>query len=318
MAQHPFAIAVHGGAGTIAQGNSNSEPYHEGLKAALAAGGAVLQAGGSALDGVQAAVSSLEDCLLFNAGRGSVYTADATHEMDAALMDGSTLQAGGVAGVHGVRNPVRLARHVMELSGAVLLVGEGAQRFAREHRFVNEAPAYFHNDYRLAQLRIIQAGGSRQAALDHSIELGAPLDEGRKYGTVGAVARDSQGRLSAAVSTGGMTNKRPGRVGDSPLVGAGLYANNATCAICATGTGEHFMRAVAAHDVHARMLYGRQSLAEASNAFVNDTLRPMGGEGGLIAIDAQGNISMPFNTRGMYRGVWRQGQSVRTLIFADE
>jgi L-asparaginase / beta-aspartyl-peptidase len=316
MSSDHFVLAVHGGAGTIARGSGDVRPYHEGLHAALRAGEEILRRGGTAADAVQAAVMSLEDCPLFNAGRGSVYTSDQTHEMDAAIMEGTTLRAGGVAGVHGVRNPVRLARHVMEASGAVLLAGEGAQRYAREHGLVTEPPAYFHTDQRLAQLRILQAGGSRQAALDHDIHVQCgPLDETRKFGTVGAVARDLHGGLAAAVSTGGMTNKRPGRIGDSPLVGCGLYANDATCAVCATGTGEYFIRAVAAHDVHARMQYRGASLREAADAVVHGTLRRLGGEGGLVAVDADGNVCMPFNSRGMYRGIVRAGIESLTWIF---
>jgi beta-aspartyl-peptidase (threonine type) len=312
---HDFVLAVHGGAGTIAPNAGSADPYHAGLRDALLAGAALLRAGGSALDAAQAAVASLEDCPLFNAGRGSVYTSEATHEMDAAVMDGGTLRAGAVAGVHGVRNPVGLARRVLEVSGAVLLAGDGAQRFAREQGLVTEPPAYFHTDRRLAQLRIIQAGGSREAALDHSGEAVAPLDEERKYGTVGAVARDAHGHLAAAVSTGGMTNKRPGRVGDSPLVGCGLYANDATCAVSATGTGEHFIRGVVAHDIHARMLYRGETLDRAATAVVRDTLTALGGEGGLVAVDREGRVSMPFNSRGMYRGVVRGDSAPQTFIY---
>jgi beta-aspartyl-peptidase (threonine type) len=317
MKANGFVIAVHGGAGTISRTAADATPFHAGLRDALEAGAAVLRAGGCALDAAQAAVESLEDCPLFNAGRGSVYTSDATHEMDAALMEGSGLRAGAVAGVHGVRNPVALARRVMEASGAALLAGEGALRFAREQGVRLEPAGYFHTDQRLAQLRIVQAGGSREAALDHAVPLpDAPLDEGRKFGTVGAVARDAQGRLAAAVSTGGMTNKRLGRVGDSPLVGAGLYANDATCAVSATGTGEHFIRAVAAYEVHARMRYLGESLEAAAHAALHGAVGGLGGEGGLIAVDASGRVAMPFNSRGMYRGVWHEGGEAQTAIFA--
>ncbi len=314
---HPdFVLAIHGGAGAIARNSADTAPFHTGLRQALLAGNAILQEGGSALDAVQAAVVALEDYPLFNAGRGSVYTSDQTHEMDAAVMDGSDLRAGAIAGVHGVRNPVALARRVMETSGAILLAGAGAQRFAAENGMVTESAEYFHSEYRLAQLRIIQAGGSRQAALDHNIELYAPLDEDRKYGTVGAVACDAQGRLAAAISTGGMTNKRPGRIGDSPLVGAGIYANNESCAVAATGTGEHFIRSVVAHDIHSRMVYQGKSLDEAAQAVVHGPLKQLGGEGGLVAVDAQRRISMPFNSRGMYRGFIRQDGTPQTFIYA--
>ena len=315
MTNDDFVLAVHGGAGTIAANAGDAAPYHDGLRQALQLGAAVLAAGGSALDAVQAAVIALEDCPLFNAGRGAVFTADATHEMDAAVMEGTRLAAGAVAGVSGVRNPVLLARRVMEQSGAVMLAGEGAHRFARENGFDFIDAAYFHTDARMVQLLRMREGGGGRTALDHSVQASAPLDEDRKFGTVGAVARDRQGRLAAAVSTGGLTNKRPGRVGDSPLVGCGLYANDATCAVSATGTGEHFIRAVAAHDVHARMFHAGRSLEEATNEVVHGSLKLLGGEGGLVAVDTRGNVCMPFNSRGMYRGSVRSGQPPRTEIF---
>lgn len=314
MAQGDFVLAIHGGAGTIAADKIDPSPFHAGLHAALEAGGKILREGGSALDAVEAAVMALEDCPLFNAGRGAVYTADATHEMDASVMEGTMLKAGAIAGVNRVRNPVRLARRVLEQAGPVLLAGAGAQRFAEEQGLANEAPAYFHVDHRLAQLRFIQSGGSREAALDHNIHIPAPLLEDRKFGTVGAVARDSKGHLAAAVSTGGMTNKRPGRIGDSPIVGAGVYANDRTCAVAATGTGEAFLRAVAAHDIHARMLYRGESLEQASHGVIHDLISGFRGEGGLVAVDAEGRMSMPFNTRGMYRGYVRNDQEPCTLI----
>jgi beta-aspartyl-peptidase (threonine type) len=316
MSAGDFALAIHGGAGTIASDRIDPAPFHAGLHAALEAGGAILREGGSALDAVEAAVMVLEDCPLFNAGRGAVYTADATHELDASVMEGTTLKAGAVAGVNRVRNPVQLARRVLENAGPILLAGAGAQRFAEEQGLASEAPAYFHVEHRLAQLRFIQAGGSREDALDHSVHVPAPILEDRKFGTVGAVARDRNGRLAAAVSTGGMTNKRPGRIGDSPIVGAGLYANDRTCAVAATGTGEAFLRAVVAHDIHARMLYRGENLEQAAHAAIHESVSGFNGEGGLVAIDAEGRIAMPFNTRGMYRGVLRAGQEPRTMIHA--
>jgi L-asparaginase / beta-aspartyl-peptidase len=315
MKTKKFLLAIHGGAGTISQTTSNIAPFHAGLRNSLSAGEVVLKRGGTALDAVQAAVMSLEDCPLFNAGRGSVYTADETHEMDAALMDGATLRAGAVAGVSRIKNPVDLARRVMESSGVVFLTGLGAQRFAIEQGVDSENDDYFHSPYRLAQLKIIQAGGSRKAALDHNIDIDAPLDEAKKFGTVGAVALDIHGHLAAAVSTGGMTNKRPGRVGDSPLIGAGFYANDATCAVSATGTGEMFMRAVAAHDIHSRMAYKGESLEVAARTVMHQTLTRLGAEGGLIAIDAMGNVCMPFNSRGMYRGLTGSEMDLQTMIY---
>ncbi len=309
MAAVPFVIAVHGGAGTMSPDPAVEAPYHRALKAALAAGAAVLESGGEALDAVQAAVVSLEDCPLFNAGCGSVYTAAARHEMDAAVMDGQRLAAGAVACVHGVRNPVLLARSVLSDSGHVLMVGEGAQCFAQQMGLAMEPDAWFHSEERLDELRRAQrqrlAGGAQARDSGH-------------FGTVGAVALDAHGHLAAAVSTGGLTAKRPGRVGDSGVIGAGIYANDLSCAVVATGTGEHFIRTAAAHDVHARMLYRGQSLQEAAPDVVFGELQRIGGRGGMIAVDAQGEVSMPFNTAGMYRGVQRQGEAACTAIFQDE
>jgi beta-aspartyl-peptidase (threonine type) len=313
----PYVIAVHGGAGTIARDDANQAPYHEGLSRALRAGQAVLAAGGRALDAAQAAVMALEDDPLFNAGRGSVYTSARVQEMDAALMDGATLAAGAVAGVRSVRNPVALARAVLDEGGPLMLIAEGAEAFAGRHGFERMPPEYFASEQRLAQLLRVQAAQSATPVLDHTgaaVER-TPLDESRKLGTVGAVALDLSGHLAAAVSTGGMTNKRPGRVGDSPIVGAGLYANDATCAVACTGTGEMFIRAVAAHDVHARMLYAGASLDEAANDVVMRSLPAIRGEGGLIAVDRAGNLALPFNSAGMYRGWLRQGGAPETAIF---
>jgi beta-aspartyl-peptidase (threonine type) len=311
----PFLLAVHGGAGTIARNEADEAPYHAGLRAALAAGQAVLARGGSALDATVAAVIALEDEPLFNAGRGSVYTADGTHEMDAAVMDGRDRRAGAVAGVRSVRNPVQLARTVMEATEHVLMIGDGAERLAREHGVPTAAPAYFASEARLRQLRQAQAAG-RGAALDHDVhDSDAPLPDQHKRGTVGAVARDAQGHLAAAVSTGGMTNKKPGRVGDSPLVGAGLFADDATCAVCCTGSGEHFIRTVAAHAVHARIRWGGLALAQAAEAVVHEDLTPIGGDGGLIAIGRDGSIALPFNSAGMYRGWIGADGAPHTAIF---
>lgn len=307
----PYTLAVHGGAGTIARGQTDVAPYHAGLRAALAAGEAVLAQGGSALDAVVAAVRALEDEPLFNAGRGSVYTSAAQHEMDAAVMNGSTLSAGAVAGVRTLRNPVQLARTVMD-SNFVLLSGDGAEQFARDHGFEAMPPGYFHTDHRLAQLHQLQNEASVSMQMDHA----APLDETRKFGTVGAVALDSAGHLASAVSTGGMTNKHPGRIGDSPLVGAGIYANDQSCAVSATGSGEYFIRACVAHDIHARMAYAGATLEAASRAALAEVGR-LGGEGGVIAVDRQGHIALPYISAGMYRGWVRAGEAAQTRIFED-
>lgn len=314
----PYVLAVHGGAGTIAsEGEAGAEaPYHAALREAIALGEAILAQGGDALDAVIASVVVLEDCPLFNAGRGSVFTADARHELDASVMDGRTLAAGAVAGVWAVRNPVLLARAVMEQSGCVLLAGEGAERFARTAGIQFAEPGYFFTQSRLDQL--LRAKGSGAAVLDHdgaNAAQNTPIREDGKHGTVGAVARDSRGNLASAVSTGGMTNKRAGRIGDTPVIGAGCYAENASVAVAATGTGEHFIRTVAAHDIAARMRYAGMSLEEAAAAVIFERLPAIGGTGGVIAIDRDGNLAMPFNTSGMYRGWVREGEEISTAIF---
>jgi L-asparaginase / beta-aspartyl-peptidase len=313
-----FILAVHGGAGTITPGISTDAeaPYHAGLRAALLAGERILAGGGTALDAATAAVRELEDCPLFNAGRGAVYTSDGLQEMDAIVMDGRTLAAGAVAGVRTVRNPVDLARAVMERSPCVLLAGEGAERFARECGIPLEDASYFASEERLRQLRRIQSLNAGPL-LDHDSagQATAPIDPDRKMGTVGAVARDKHGNLASAVSTGGMTNKRPGRIGDTPLVGAGCYASNEEVAVAATGTGEHFIRAVAAYDIAARMRYAGEHLESAAQKVVFERLSAIGGHGGVIAVDRHGNLSMPFNTTGMYRGWIREGEDAVTAIF---
>lgn len=321
-----YVLAIHGGAGTIAPGVDET-PYHAALKEAAAAGEAILAAGGSALDAVSTAVVELENCILFNAGRGSVYTSAAVQEMDAIVMDGKNQAAGAVAGVSSVKNPVLLARAVMEKSSCVLLMGAGAESFAREQQFEFTPPEYFACPKRIEQLRRAQAKGSG-ATLDHDgSNLPAvpvvpavppePINPDTKYGTVGAVALDRDGNLASAVSTGGMTNKRPGRVGDTPIVGAGCYANNASVAVACTGTGEHFIRSVLAHDVAARMQYGGATLAQAAHTAVHSKLSGIDGDGGIIAISHDGALAMPFNTTGMYRASVREGESIVTAVFGS-
>lgn len=318
-------IAIHGGAGTISRGSISTQQeaaYHAALKDVLLAAQQLLAAGGSALDAVSLAVDLLEDCPLFNAGHGAVFTHDETHELDAAVMDGATLRAGAVACVSRVRRPLRAARAVMERSEHVLLVGAGAEAFAQACGLELVEPDYFSTEARRAQLQRALSSGT--ALLDHdaaalvfrpAVAGATPLDEGSKLGTVGAVALDAHGNLAAATSTGGMTNKRPGRVGDTPLIGAGTYADNRTAAISCTGSGEMFMRAVAAYDVCARMAYAGQSLDTAAQEVVMKVLPALGGRGGLIAVDALGNLSLPFNTEGMYRGFARVGEAPQTAIF---
>jgi beta-aspartyl-peptidase (threonine type) len=288
-------IAIHGGAGTILRSEMSPKKeaaYTSALKEALEAGFTVLKKKGSALDAVTASIVSLENCPLFNAGKGSVFNAQGKHEMDASIMNGSDLSAGAITGVKNVKNPILLAKTVMEKSENVFLMGDGAEQFAKFHALEFESDAYFHNDQRYAQWQKIRETDTFQ--LDHSTE--------KKFGTVGAVALDAQGNLAAGTSTGGMTNKRFGRVGDSPVIGAGTYANNKTCAISCTGHGELFIRSVVAYDISCLMEYKGLSLKEACHIVVHDKLVKIGGEGGLIAIDHSGNVELPFNSEGMYRG----------------
>ncbi|WP_345539595.1 isoaspartyl peptidase/L-asparaginase [Variovorax defluvii] len=310
-------IAIHGGAGTISAASldaSAAQAYHDALRAIVQAGQSLLLKGAPALDAVCLAVEMLEDCPLFNAGHGAVFTAAETHELDAAVMNGADLRAGAVAGVSRIRRPVRAARAVMEEGAHVLLAGAGAEAFAREHGLEMVEPGYFSTEARRAQLH--HAKGAKRVLLDHdgAAAAGAPLDEGRKFGTVGAVALDQHGHLAAATSTGGMTNKRVGRIGDSPLIGAGTYADDKRAAVSCTGSGEMFIRAAAAYDVCARMRYAGQSLAQAAQAVVMQSLPAIGGSGGLIAVDRLGNVCMPFNTEGMYRGHARGTDAPQTAI----
>jgi beta-aspartyl-peptidase (threonine type) len=290
-----FSLAIHGGAGTIRPETMTPEAeagYHAGLAICLLAGHRVLVAGGSALDAVTAAVVALENDEQFNAGRGAVYTSAGTHEMDAAVMDGRSRAAGAVAGVAGPRNPVLAARAVMEQSEHVLLIGAGAEAFCRDHGIEFSESGYFDTDRRRDAL---------QAELDRRRRSAADTrDDAAKHGTVGAVARDALGNLAAATSTGGMTAKLPGRVGDCPVFGAGTWADE-VCAVSCTGHGEFFIRHAAAHDISSRMRYLGESLEQAAERVVADLARN-GGSGGLIAIDAAGGIALPFNSTGMYRG----------------
>jgi len=312
----PFALALHGGAGTIAKGSASDEaPYRDALLEALAAGQKVLIRGGSALDAVIASVVSLEDCPLFNAGRGAVFTSEARHELDAGVMDGSSLTAGAVAGVRTIRNPILAALEVMRDGRSVILGADSAELFAREHGLAMVDPSYFSTPQRLAQLRAAQAKGRDAAVVDHDGAAAVDRDSQRS-GTVGAVARDHEGHLAAATSTGGLTNKMPGRISDSPIVGAGVYANDATCAVSSTGTGEHFIRGCVAHDVHARMLFLKHDLAHAAQDAIVESLQPVGGRGGVVAVSHDGQIAMPFNSPGMYRAWVREGEASRAAIFA--
>jgi beta-aspartyl-peptidase (threonine type) len=300
-----LALAVHGGAGTIRRSQITAElerVYREALRNALAIGWQVLEMKGSSLEAVEAAVCSLEDFPLFNAGRGSVFTHEGRQEMDASLMEGRTLKAGAVAFVRNIKNPIRLARLVMEKTEHILLAGDGANRFAEQMGVETMPDKYFFTDERWAQFQDALSRGEVQ--LDHAGTQPSPETAvnatPKPIGTVGAVACDHAGNVSSATSTGGMTNKRFGRVGDTPLIGSGTYADD-LCAVSCTGHGEYFMLTAAAYDVAARMRYSGLSLSEAARQTV-DRLTQIGGEGGLIAVDSAGNVSMPFNSEGMYRG----------------
>lgn len=314
-------IAIHGGAGAIARASMSPEKeqaYIQALSDIVAAGQHILASGGSALDAVTEAVRLLEECPLFNAGKGAVFTHQGTHELDACVMDGKTLDAGAVAGVSRLRNPVLAARAVLEKSPHVLFVGDGAEAFAAAQGLECVAPDYFSTPERWAQLQ--RALNSGQMVLDHdgaSQGAGDPLDADTKMGTVGAVARDSAGNLAAATSTGGMTNKQAGRVGDSPLPGAGSYANNANVAVSCTGSGEVFIRTLAAYDIAALMEYGGLSLKEAAERVVMEKIPVLGGSGGVIAVDRDGNISLPFNSEGMYRGYGYVGDAPNVGIYRE-
>ena len=299
-----ISIAIHGGAGTILKEDMTpelEEAYRGALKEALDAGYAVLEIGGTAVNAVKAAVVVMEDNTLFNAGKGAVFTKKGLNELDAAIMNGSTLDAGAIAGVRNIRNPVELAAEVMLYSGHVFLSGKGANDFAIKQGIKLEPDEYFYSDYRYDQWREIRDSDLYQ--LDHKKDRLVGLMKDKKFGTVGAVACDGDGNIAAATSTGGMTNKRFGRIGDSPMIGAGTYANNKTCAISCTGHGEIFIKAVAAYDVSCLMEYKNMSLQQACEEVVMKKLVAMHGEGGLIGMDAKGNAALVFNSLGMYRGL---------------
>jgi L-asparaginase / beta-aspartyl-peptidase len=288
-----FALALHGGAGTLPRSEMSSEQearYRAGLELALSAGYAVLAGGGSSVEAVTRTIVVLEDDPSFNAGRGAVFTLDGRNELDASIMDGGTLGAGAVCGITHIKNPILLARSIMEKSEFVFLNGAGAEEFAAAQGFERVAPDYFHTEARWKQLERIRDGDTSLSALTIS-----------HVGTVGAVALDAQGRLAAGTSTGGMTGKRYHRIGDSPIIGAGTYADNRSCAVSCTGHGEVFIRAAVAHDISARMRYGGRDLATAVREVVLEELVRLQGEGGVIAIDRQGEICMEFNSEGMFR-----------------
>ncbi len=313
-----ISLAIHGGAGTILKEDMSpelEEAYRSGLSDALEAGYAVLNIGGTAVNAVRAAIVTLEDNALFNAGKGAVFTKKGVNELDAAIMDGKTLEAGSIAGVRNIRNPIELATEVMLYSGHVFLSGKGANDFAIKQGIKLEPDEYFYSQYRYEQWREIRDSDLYQ--LDHKNDALVGLMKDKKFGTVGAVACDGEGNIAAGTSTGGMTNKRFGRIGDSPIIGAGTYANNKTCAISCTGHGEIFIRAVAAHDVSCLMEYKEMSLADACEFVVMKKLVELKGEGGLIGMDAKGNAAFVFNSAGMYRGLINSDGEKRLGIYGD-
>lgn len=309
-----YGIAIHGGAGTILRTLMTPEKearYMAALNEAIDAGHSILQKGGTSIDAVEAAVISLENFPLFNAGKGAVFTNKGTHEMDASIMDGATLEAGAVSGVSHIQNPIVLARTIKDKSDHVFLCGTEAEAFAKEMNIPFQPDAYFYEEGRYQQWQEVKDTDGYQ--LDHTIKNG----EGKKFGTVGAVALDQYGNIASATSTGGMTNKRYGRVGDSPIIGAGTYANNKTCAVSCTGHGEFFIRAVVAYDISCLIEYKGYSLKQACDFVVKDKLVKLGGEGGLIAIDAKGNIELPFNSEGMYRAWKKENAETQIKIYED-
>lgn len=306
-----IVLAVHGGAGTMPRAELSAEreaAVRADLTRALRAGHAVIAQGGSSLDAVTRAIVVLEDSPYFNAGKGAVFNHDGVNELDASIMDGATRRAGAVAGLHRIRNPVLLARAVMEKSPHVMMAGEGAEAFAKSIGFEFVDPAYFRTEERWQQLQMALAAEKAQAS--------ATLPATAYFGTVGAVARDAKGQLAAATSTGGMTNKRWGRIGDAPVIGAGTYASE-QCAVSATGWGEFYIRAAVAHDICARMAYRGDSVRAAAEEVVLKVVPALGGDGGVIALDASGRVAMPFNTEGMYRGTIDADGKVRTAIYRD-
>jgi beta-aspartyl-peptidase (threonine type) len=318
-ALQPFGFVIHGGAGTIERSRMTPErekAYRDKLSEALLAGFNVLKRGGPCLDAVVAAITLLEDSPLFNAGKGAVFTSEGTNELDSSIMDGRTLKAGAVAGLKHVKNPILLARLVMEQSPHVMMTGDGAEAFARQKGVEMVDPKYFYTEERWQQLQRMKEAEKSPPPKSSRVEpTTAPLDE-HKFGTVGAVCLDRAGNLGAGTSTGGMTNKRFGRVGDSPIIGAGTYADNETCAVSCTGDGEYFIRSVVAHDISSMMRYARRALERAA-ADALEKVQKIGGTGGLIAIDRRGNFAMPFNTSGMYRGWIGPEGRPHVLIYRD-
>jgi beta-aspartyl-peptidase (threonine type) len=312
-----FAIVIHGGAGGIKREyftEEQQQAYAEKLQEALDAGYAVLEKGGISLDAIQAAINVMEDSPLFNAGKGAVYNNEGNQEMDAAIMDGKTLNAGAIAGVNHIKNPILAARIVMDSSSHVMLSGKGAEIMAKKYGIEMVDSSYFFTEKRMNQLKKIQE--KEKPELEHTVYLiKNELIDDHKFGTVGAVAIDKTGNIAAGTSTGGMTNKKYGRVGDVPIIGAGTYANNLTCGISATGTGEYFIRTVASHEVSSLIQYKEYTPAEALNEVLFNQIAPLGGEGGMILLDKSGNVYWDFNSTGMFRGYKKSNGETKVEMF---
>lgn len=313
-----YAMVIHGGAGTLKRENMTPERdsmYRAALDSALTLGESILKNGGTAADAVEQTINYLENVPLFNAGKGAVFTAAGRNELDASFMDGATLNAGAVGGITNIKHPISAARAVLEKSEHVMLTGKGAEEFAMEQGLETVPNSYFFTQHRYDALQ--KAKAAEEKATNRQTGMATPPFPDAKFGTVGCVALDKAGNIVAGTSTGGMTNKKYGRIGDSPIIGAGTYANNMTCGVSCTGHGEFFIRYAVAYDVHALMAYGEMSLNEATNEIINNKLQEAGGSGGLIALDQFGNVSMTYNTEGMYRGYVKPGER-QVGIYKDE
>jgi beta-aspartyl-peptidase (threonine type) len=315
----PITLVIHGGAGTIKRENMTPEKeqaYHQALHAALDSGYAILEKGGKSVDAVIAAIKVMEDSPLFNAGKGAVFTSEGKNELDASIMDGSTLMAGAVAGVTTIKNPITAAYAVMTKSEHVMLIGKGAETFAKDQGIEIVDPSYFFDSARYQQWqKLKQKELGKEASMRDYFE--DPFIKDTKFGTVGAVALDQSGNIAAGTSTGGMNNKKWGRVGDAPIIGAGTYADNHTCGISCTGYGEYFIRLSVAHNISSMMEYGNATLQAAADTVIIKKLTRLGGDGGMIGLDRQGNISMTFNSEGMYRGFIQKKGEAKTFIYKD-
>ena len=314
-----FGIVIHGGAGTILKENMNDSleaAYKDKLKEAISAGHEILKNGGSSLDAVTQTINIMEDSPLFNAGKGAVFTHNGTNELDASIMDGATLNAGAIAGVKHIKNPINLARDVMQKSEHVMLYGAGAEEFAKTIGYKMMDTSYFYTQNRYESLQKVLE--REKTEKESKISFEDPFIKNSKFGTVGCAALDKHGNLAAGTSTGGMTNKRWNRIGDAPIIGAGTYANNATCAVSSTGWGEYFIRAVVAYDISALMEYKGMTLQEAATEVIQKKVPKLGGDGGIVAIDKDGNIAMEFNTAGMYRASMNSRGELIVKIYKEE